>query len=85
MKWEEPEKKDDSISIPGSWIYIHYYDAFNTLFRIENSLRVFVYVVLKNNLFDKWSTITITSDDSEKETIISIAKKGSLKQMILDT
>jgi hypothetical protein len=75
MKWKIASQKDDATVIPKSWIHIHYYDALNTLFRIENSLRVFVYVILKNELLDKWADIDITSDDAEQGTIKSIAKK----------
>lgn len=75
MEWEQTSKKDDAIIIPDTWIHIHYYEALNTLFRLENSLRVFVYVVLKNRFFDKWCDINITSDDAEQATIETIAKK----------
>ena len=75
MKWEPASQKDDATIIPKSWIHIHYYEALNVLFRIENSLRVFVYVVLKNQLLDKWADINITSDDSEQGTIKSIASR----------
>lgn len=76
MEWKQAsQKKDDSTIIPDSWIYIHYYEALNTLFRLENSLRVFVYIVLKNSFFDKWCDIQITSDDVEEATIETIAKK----------
>lgn len=69
MKWEQASKKDDATMIPYSWINIHYYETLNTLFRLENSLRIFVYIVLKNHLFDKWSTINITSDDANQGTM----------------
>ena len=75
MEWKQASQKDDSTIIPDSWIFIHYYEALNTLFRLENSLRVFVYIVLKNNFFDKWCHIQITSDDVEEATIETIAKK----------
>lgn len=75
MKWKIATKKEDATLIPKSWIHLHYYEALNALFRIENSLRVFVYVVLKNQLFDKWADIAITSDDAEPVTLKSIAKK----------
>ncbi len=75
MEWNKVEKKENGVVIPSSWIYIHYYEALNALFRIENALRVFVYIVLKNELLDKWSDISITSDDSDKGTIASIGKK----------
>ena len=52
MEWKQSSEKDGATVIPSNWIYIHYYEALNTLFRVENSLRVFVYVVLKNIFFD---------------------------------
>ena len=47
----------------------------NVLFRLENSLRVFVYIVLKNQLFGKWADISITSDDLESGTVKLIARR----------
>ncbi len=75
MEWTAFKKQEEMTVIPKSWIHIHYYDALNTLFRIENSLRVFVFMVLKNEFFDKWCDITITSDDAATTTIAAIAKK----------
>ncbi len=79
MEWKRATQKENATVIPKSWIHIHYYEALNTLFRIENSLRVFVYIVLKNQFFEGWSDINITSDDSEPGTIPgtikSIAKR----------
>ena len=75
MEWDEASREQDPTIIPSNWIRIHYYEALNTLFRVENSLRVFVYIVLKNRLFDEWSAINITSDDANPGTIASIAKR----------
>jgi hypothetical protein len=76
MNWQDIQRRDDgSVLPPTSWLYPHYYDALNALFRIENGLRVFVYAILKNVFFDKWVELSIDSDDSEKTTIASIAKK----------
>jgi hypothetical protein len=75
MEWDQASKQEDATLIPYSWIHIHYYEALNTLFRIENSLRIFVYIVLKNHLFDKWSTISVTSDDANPGTIATIAQR----------
>ena len=75
MKWESITKEDSSIQIPGSWLFSHYYDALNALFRIENALRVLVYVVLKNEFRDRWLDINTTSDDAAQSTIGKIAKQ----------
>lgn len=76
MKWEKAIQKEHQVfEIPNSWLRIHYYEALNILFRIENALRVFVYIILKNEIHGKWIDLNITSDDSEQGTISSIAKK----------
>lgn len=76
MKWEKATQKEHQVfKIPNSWLRIHYYEALNILFRIENALRVFVYIILKNEVHGKWIDLNITSDDSEQGTISSIAKK----------
>lgn len=67
--------KDGGIDIPETWLFTHYFEALNTLFRIENSLRVFVYVVLKNVFKDKWDGINLTSDDGAETAVGKIAKQ----------
>lgn len=76
MNWERAEylPEKNAYHIPSSWVYVHFYEAFNLLFRIENALRVFVYIVLKNELKDKWGTVQVVGDDAEG-TIVSIAKR----------
>lgn len=78
MKWKNAELIDTEkriYRIPESWLFLHYYDALSILFRIENSLRIFVYIILKKEFKEKWSGINITSDDSAEIAISSIAKK----------
>lgn len=76
MKWEEAKKHKDGLQIiPEKWIHVHYFDALNILFRLENTLRVFVYSVLKNQFYSKWQNIDLESDDAAKGTIGSISKK----------
>lgn len=76
MEWEKAIKKEDkTFEIPESWLLIHYYEVLSTLFRIENALRVFVFSILKNELKEKWSGLSITSDDSQEGTIDTIARK----------
>lgn len=75
MNWLNVKKKDDgSFVIPQRWLHIHYYEALNILFRYENSLRVLVYLVLKNKYFDKWAECSFGESD-ESQSISSIAKK----------
>jgi hypothetical protein len=55
MNWQTPEKKKDrSVTLPENWLVLHYYEALTVLFRIENSLRTFVYVVLKDKKKGEW-------------------------------
>ena len=76
MNWKEASHKGENLyDLPGDWLKIEYFEAINILFRVENSLRVFVYIILKNEFKDKWKDLSVTSDDSENSTIGAIAKK----------
>ncbi|MBM7558228.1 hypothetical protein [Halanaerobacter jeridensis] len=82
MNWKEIERVDDgfsgkkkSMKVPRQWVYEHYYEIFNLLFRIENALRILVYIVLKEKFQGGWDDIQITSDDNQQGTISSIAKR----------
>lgn len=75
MQWKIVTKKDGKYDIPFEWLKFHYYDALNTLFKIENSLRVFVYVVLKCKYRERWEERPIQSDAGTQATIASIAKR----------
>lgn len=76
MNWKEAKNKEFNVyDLPGDWLKIEYFEALNILFRIENSLRIFVYIILKNEYQDKWKDLSITSDDAEATTLGSIAKK----------
>jgi hypothetical protein len=76
MNWKESINTEANIyNLPGDWLKIEYFEALNILFRIENSLRVFVFIILKNEFQDKWKDLAITSDDAENSTLGAIAKK----------
>lgn len=76
MNWKSIEKKEDgTIDIPDTWLFTHYFEALNVLFRIENSLRVFLFIVLKTIFEEKWLDINVMSDDAEQATIAKIAKQ----------
>ncbi|PKN39063.1 MAG: hypothetical protein CVU62_02375 [Deltaproteobacteria bacterium HGW-Deltaproteobacteria-2] len=76
MEWKEAKNGDDgSISIPDNWLFLYYYEALNTLFRIENALRVFVYIVLKTQFKDDWLNLSAISDDEENTTLGKVAKQ----------
>lgn len=76
MEWKESKNVNENVyNLPGDWLKIEYFEALNILFRIENSLRIFVYVILKNQFKDKWKDLSVISDDAESSTIGAIAKK----------
>ncbi len=76
MDWKSATTKDDgTISIPERWLHLHYYEALNVLFRMENALRVFVYAVLKNRFREKWAEVTLQTIDDEASTIAATAAK----------
>jgi hypothetical protein len=78
MDWKEAATQDVDVNtykIPEQWVYIHYYEAFNLLFRIENALRIFVYLVLKNQHKEKWTELQISNEEAKPETINSVARK----------
>jgi len=76
MKWESINKKEDNtVDLPDTWLFTHYFEALNTLFRVENSLRVFLFAVLKTTFEEKWLDINVTSDDAKEATISKIAKQ----------
>ncbi|WP_206956583.1 hypothetical protein [Trinickia acidisoli] len=76
MEWGYPKKTGDSTyEIPGHWLHIHYFEALNILFRLENSLRMFVFSVLKNAMFDNWVNIQISVEDGGPSNTISVTAK----------
>lgn len=55
MEWLPAEAVEDrNFKIPARWLHLYYYEALNILFRFENALRLFVYVVLKRQLGKDW-------------------------------
>lgn len=76
MNWKEAKNTENNVyDLPGHWLKIEYFEALNILFRVENLLRIFVYIILKNEYKDKWKDLSVTSDDDENSTIGAIAKK----------
>jgi hypothetical protein len=78
MIWNKINHIDNlncKIEIPTEWLLPHYYEAVNVLFRFENTLRVFAYIILKKNLGMKWADISIDSEDNTQSTLKAIAKK----------
>lgn len=60
MDWKSPEiTKDGTIKVPERWLHLYYYEALNILFRFENALRLFVYVVLKDRIGKDWDLASL--------------------------
>lgn len=59
MDWQQAKQVENAVQIPERWLHLHYYEALNILFRFENALRVFVYVILKRELLEAWDTAAI--------------------------
>lgn len=77
MEWLQAEDLDDdgALKIPSNWLFKHYYEALTVLFRIENALRTFVFVVLKEKQRSGWSELSIKTEDGNQTTILAISKK----------
>ena len=76
MEWRSAEKdKDGKLEIPKGWLFPHYYDGLTVLFRVENALRLFVYMVLKDRYGSKWKDLEIASDEDAKTSIIALSKR----------
>jgi hypothetical protein len=76
MDWLKVEfKEEGKIKVPSNWLFLHYYEALSILFKVENALRVLVYIVLKNKAGLKWTETSISSDDDSQTTIGALAKK----------
>ena len=66
MDWKSVEKIEDGVfRIPDRWLRIHYYEALNLLFRVENALRILVYVILKAEYSEKWTNLTMESEGAD--------------------
>ena len=76
MDWGKLSKDDNgNLGVPGNWLFPHYYEALTVLFRVENALRLFVYVVLKEQHGPKWRDLEISSDEQGKTTIAALARR----------
>lgn len=76
MEWKVAAKNDQGLyKIPNRWLHIHYYEALNILFRFENSLRIFVYAVLKNEFRAGWKNCSFTPSNGAAVSIKALAAK----------
>jgi hypothetical protein len=80
VDWKRIEKPSSSAArkknqhtVPISFIDARYYELYNFAFRIENALRLFVYLVLKNHCGAHWAS-TKVSVDEDSDTIDKIYK-----------
>ncbi|WP_257305837.1 hypothetical protein [Geothrix campi] len=61
MDWQSAELSDSKgLKIPDRWLHLYYYEALNILFRFENALRIFVYVILKRELGKDWDLAAVS-------------------------
>jgi hypothetical protein len=75
VDWNRATKNEKNFEIPTNWLHIHYYEALNLLFRIENALRMLVFLVLKSALSEEWDQLSLSSDDGGETNIAALAKK----------
>lgn len=67
MQWREAtEIEGNSVRVPPTWLDLYYYEALNILFRFENSLRIFAYIILKKELGEKWDNASISGNSTIK-------------------
>lgn len=59
-------------AVPRNWASLSHYEIYSMLYRIENALRVFVYLVLKNTMGSNWRLAKASGVD---RTIDSISKQ----------
>ncbi len=83
MEWKPAEIRDDhTFKIPESWLHLYYYEALNILFRFENALRIFVYVILKQHLGKNWDLAAlgdgITIRTETKKRLAQVREHGYL-------
>ena len=76
MEWKDATNTGEGlVKIPKRWLHIHYYEALNILFRFENSLRVFVYSILKNEFLNEWKDCSFAINEGDSKSIKGIAKQ----------
>lgn len=76
MDWKLAHVNDEGlVKVPESWLQLHYYEALNILFRFENSLRVFVYIILKMEKMDSWDESSFKASGNDPQSIKNIASK----------
>ena len=75
MDWKQHENIEKGISIPQNWLFPYYYEALTLLFRIENALRMLVFMELKSTKGSQWLGVQIATADGAELSIDNVAKK----------
>ena len=76
MRWQNAYRNNEGLlKVPKRWLHVHYYEALNILFRFENSLRVFVYTVLKNEFAEKWLECIVAIGGNDPQMLKTITAK----------
>ena len=55
--------------IPNDFLPVYYFDLFNTFFKLENALRLYVFAVLKTSLGSDWPSIILQKRGDLEESI----------------
>lgn len=81
MEWKSASTNDKGLhQIPKRWLLLHYYEAQTILFRFENSLRVFVYAVLKSSLKSAWKDCALNVGEDQTSIKAVVSKRISQAQ-----
>lgn len=75
MDWKQYKNTEEGISVPPNWLFPYYYEALTLLFRIENALRMLVFMELKSTKGSQWLGMQIATADGEELSIDNVAKK----------
>lgn len=82
MRWLRSERNNHfGPTIPGGWLNIRYIEALSILFRIENSLRLYVFCLLKENLGAGWRGVQVADPGGESKSIAQIAKQRATQML----
>ena len=60
------------VGIPNTWLPLRYYQAYNMLYRMENGLRVFVYMILKKTFQENWWREPLFSFEQDAKPSLSV-------------
>lgn len=82
MDWKKAKHlKHNNYNIPINWMHIHYFEAYNILFRLENTLRLLVYIVLKSEFENNWLHEKVVKDRNNNFQSINSVVKFKIKNV----